>query len=193
MTQPQIAGLDEAGRGPLAGPVVAAAVILPQDLTGLEGLDDSKKLSETKRKALAALIYQRCQVGVGMAEPEEIDRRNILHATMTAMVRAIEHLPQRPDQILVDGNRMPPSDIPGEAIVGGDGKIAAIGAASIIAKTLRDEILSVSEKRFTGFDLGKNKGYPSQKHRKALLKQRPSPIHRFSYAPVKASFESIRL
>ncbi|WP_019961223.1 ribonuclease HII [Woodsholea maritima] len=186
------AGIDEAGRGPLAGPVVAAAVILPQDLSELQGLGDSKALSEKKRAALAPLIYRHALVGVGIAEPEEIDRLNILHATMIAMVRAVEHLPRRPVKILVDGNRLPPIDIPGEAIVGGDAKIAAIGAASIIAKTLRDEILCAAEKRFTGFGLAKHKGYPAPVHRKILTEQGPTPIHRFSYAPVRHLCESIR-
>lgn len=183
---PLIAGVDEAGRGPLAGPVVCAAVILPDDFSALDQLDDSKKLSEKRRTALAAIIRAEARVGVGIAEPVEIDRLNVLHATMAAMVRAVDSLGVRPDEVLVDGNRVPDGlKSSGRAIVGGDGLEACIGAASIIAKTLRDQILIESENRFPGFGLAGHKGYPSPSHKAALENLGPAPIHRLSYAPVQ--------
>ncbi|WP_273020824.1 ribonuclease HII [Oceanicaulis sp. UBA2681] len=187
-SSPLIAGVDEAGRGPLAGPVVCAAVILPDDFSALDQLDDSKKLSEKRRTALAAIIRAEARVGVGVAEPVEIDRLNVLHATMAAMVRAVESLGVRPDEILIDGNRVPDGlKSPARAIVGGDGLEACIGAASIIAKTLRDQILIESENRFPGFGLAGHKGYPSPSHKAALETLGPTPIHRLSYAPVQSA------
>ena len=187
-SSPLIAGVDEAGRGPLAGPVVCAAVILPDDFSALDQLDDSKKLSEKRRTALAAIIRAEARVGVGVAEPVEIDRLNVLHATMAAMVRAVESLGVRPDEILIDGNRVPDGlKSPARAIVGGDGLEACIGAASIIAKTLRDRILVESENRFAGFGLAGHKGYPSPSHKAALETLGPTPIHRLSYAPVQSA------
>lgn len=187
-SSPLIAGVDEAGRGPLAGPVVCAAVILPDDFSALDQLDDSKKLSEKRRTALAAIIRAEARVGVGVAEPVEIDRLNVLHATMAAMVRAVESLGVRPDEILIDGNRVPDGlKSPARAIVGGDGLEACIGAASIIAKTLRDRILVESENRFPGFGLAGHKGYPSPSHKAALETLGPTPIHRLSYAPVQSA------
>lgn len=183
---PLIAGVDEAGRGPLAGPVVCAAVILPDDFSALDQLDDSKKLSEKRRTALARIIRAEARVGVGIAEPVEIDRLNVLHATMAAMVRAVDSLGVRPDEILIDGNRVPDGlKSSARAIVGGDGLEACIGAASIIAKTLRDQILIESENRFSGFGLAGHKGYPSPSHKAALENLGPTPIHRLSYAPVQ--------
>ncbi|WP_439637728.1 ribonuclease HII [Oceanicaulis sp.] len=185
---PLIAGVDEAGRGPLAGPVVCAAVILPDGFSALDQLDDSKKLSEKRRTALAAVIRAEARVGVGVAEPVEIDRLNVLHATMAAMVRAVESLGARPDEILIDGNRVPDGlKSPARAIVGGDGLEACIGAASIIAKTLRDQIMIESENRFPGFGLAGHKGYPSPSHKAALENLGPTPIHRLSYAPVQSA------
>ena len=185
---PLIAGVDEAGRGPLAGPVVCAAVILPEGFSALDQLDDSKKLSEKRRTALAAIIRAEARVGVGIAEPVEIDRLNVLHATMAAMVRAVKALGVSPDEILIDGNRVPDGlKSSGRAIVGGDGLEPAIGAASIIAKTLRDQILIESENRFPGFGLAGHKGYPSPSHKAALENLGPTPIHRLSYAPVQSA------
>ena len=185
---PLIAGVDEAGRGPLAGPVVCAAVILPDDFSALDQLDDSKKLSEKRRTALARIIRAEARVGVGIAEPVEIDRLNVLHATMAAMVRAVDSLGVRPDEILIDGNRVPDGlKSSGRAIVGGDGLEACIGAASIIAKTLRDQILIESENRFPGFGLAGHKGYPSPSHKAALENLGPTPIHRLSYAPAQSA------
>ncbi|WP_430431701.1 ribonuclease HII [Oceanicaulis sp.] len=187
-SHPLIAGVDEAGRGPLAGPVVCAAVILPDDFSALDQLDDSKKLSEKRRTALARIIRAEARVGVGIAEPVEIDRLNVLHATLAAMVRAVDSLGVRPDEILIDGNRVPDGlKSSGRAVVGGDGLEPAIGAASIIAKTLRDQILIESENRFPGFGLAGHKGYPSPSHKAALENLGPTPIHRLSYAPVQSA------
>ena len=180
-----IAGVDEAGRGPLAGPVVAAAVILPGDLSGLEGLADSKTLAARKREALAARIRACAMVGVGVAEPSEIDAVNILQATMRAMARAIDALKLAPHRILIDGNRVPDGlPRPAEAIVGGDASEPAIAAASIIAKTLRDGLMVEAEARFPGYGFAGHKGYPSAAHRDALIALGPCPLHRLSYRPV---------
>ena len=184
-----IAGVDEAGRGPLAGPVVAAAVIL-DPARPVAGLGDSKAISEKRRTALALQIRQFAWVGVGIAEPEEIDRLNILQATMTAMARAVRNLPLMPGHILIDGNRVP-EGLPcsAEAIIKGDASEAAIGAASIIAKTVRDDLMLRAALRFPGYGFEAHKGYPSALHRKALIALGPCPIHRFSYAPVRAALE----
>jgi ribonuclease HII len=184
-----IAGVDEAGRGPLAGPVVAAAVIL-DPARPISGLGDSKVISEKRRASLALEIRQCAWVGVGIAEPEEIDRINILQATMTAMARAVRNLPLVPGHILIDGNRVP-EGLPcsAEAIIKGDASEAAIGAASIIAKTVRDGLMLRAALRFPGYGFEGHKGYPSAVHRNALIALGPCPIHRFSYAPVRAALE----
>tara|TARA_R110001606_G_scaffold28251_1_gene89732 strand:- start:2349 stop:2969 length:621 start_codon:yes stop_codon:yes gene_type:complete len=184
-----IAGVDEAGRGPLAGPVVAAAVIL-DPARPVAGLGDSKAISEKRRTALALQIRQCAWVGVGIAEPEEIDRLNILQATMTAMARAVRNLPLTPGHVLIDGNRVP-EGLPcsAEAIIKGDATEAAIGAASIIAKTVRDDLMLHAALRFPGYGFEAHKGYPSALHRNALIALGPCPIHRFSYAPVRAALE----
>lgn len=179
-----VAGVDEAGRGPLAGPVVAAAVILNPDNIP-DGLNDSKKLSESNREALFDIIITCANVGIGIAEPEEIDRINILNATMCAMQRAAADLPVKPDAILIDGNRCPAFDIPVKAIVKGDAKSLSIAAASIIAKTTRDRLMIGADHRFPGYGHAGHKGYPTQAHKKALFEIGASPIHRRSYAPVR--------
>ena len=182
-----ITGVDEAGRGPLAGPVVAAAVVL-DPARPIPGLGDSKALSPKRRTALAAQIRRFAWVGVGIAEPEEIDRINILQASLTAMRRAVMALPGRPAKILIDGNHVPqglPS--PAEAIIGGDASHTSIGAASIIAKTVRDDLMLLAALRFPGYGFEAHKGYPSAAHRAALIELGPCPIHRFSYAPVRAA------
>ena len=179
-----VCGIDEAGRGPLAGTVVAAAVIL-DPLRPIAGLNDSKKLSEKKRDALAVLIRERAVAWfVASASVEEIDRLNILHATMLAMQRAVAGLAVRPLSALVDGNRCPNLDIPCEAIIKGDGKIASIAAASILAKTVRDaEMLGLHEQYpMYGFD--RHMGYPTAAHCKALEVHGASPVHRRSFGPV---------
>lgn len=179
-----VCGIDEAGRGPLAGTVVAAAVIL-DPLRPIAGLNDSKKLSEKKRDALAVQIRERAVAWfVASASVEEIDRLNILHATMLAMQRAVAGLSVRPISALVDGNRCPKLDIPCEAIIKGDGKIASIAAASILAKTVRDaEMLGLHEQYpMYGFD--RHMGYPTAAHFKALEEHGASPVHRRSFGPV---------
>jgi len=180
-----IAGVDEAGRGPLAGPVVAAAVIL-DPLRPIIGLGDSKKLSEKRRNELAISIRKNAWIGLGIAEPEEIDRINILQATMKAMARAIGNLPLMANHVLIDGNRVPEGlYCSSEAIVKGDSKEACIGAASIIAKTVRDDLMTRAELRYPGYGMDRHKGYPSPVHRAALKALGPCPIHRKSYAPVR--------
>ena len=180
----RVAGVDEAGRGPLAGPVVASAVILdPNNIP--DGLNDSKKLSETKREVLFDILMSCADVGIGIAEPEEIDRINILHATMSAMQRAVADLPKPPDAILIDGNRCPSFTIPVQAIVKGDAKSLSIAAASIIAKTVRDRLMKQADGRFPGYGHTGHKGYPTKAHRAALQEIGASPIHRRSYAPVR--------
>lgn len=184
----KIAGVDEAGRGPLCGPVYAAAVIL-DPVRPIDGLNDSKKLSEKKREALAPLIRERALAwAVGIATVEEIDRLNILHATMLAMRRAVEGLAVPPDQVLVDGNRIPPGlTVPARAIVGGDASEAAISAASILAKTGRDHEMMALAALYPQYGIAKHKGYPTAEHLAALRAHGPSPIHRRSFAPVAQS------
>lgn len=182
------AGVDEAGRGPLCGPVYAAAVIL-DPLRPIDGLNDSKKLSEKKREALAPLIRERALAwAIGIATVEEIDRLNILHATMLAMRRAVEGLAVPPDQVLIDGNRVPPGlAVPARAIVGGDASEAAISAASILAKTGRDHEMMALAALYPQYGIAKHKGYPTAEHLAALRIHGPSPIHRRSFAPVAQS------
>lgn len=182
------AGVDEAGRGPLCGPVYAAAVIL-DPLRPIDGLNDSKKLSEKKREALAPLIRERALAwAVGIATVEEIDRLNILHATMLAMRRAVEGLAVPPDQVLIDGNRVPPGlTVPARAIVGGDASEAAISAASILAKTGRDHEMMALAALYPQYGIAKHKGYPTAEHLAALRIHGPSSIHRRSFAPVAQS------
>lgn len=185
-----ICGVDEAGRGPLAGPVVAAAVILnPKSLP--DGLNDSKALSQGRRELLLNILTKRedIYIGIGIAEPEEIDRLNILHASMSAMRRAVLALPIRPDAALIDGNRLP-SDLPCEAkaIVKGDSRSLSIAAASIIAKVTRDSLMVEAEQRFSGYGLAGHKGYPTKAHKYMLETIGASPIHRRSFKPVAESF-----
>ena len=179
-----VCGIDEAGRGPLAGTVVAAAVIL-DPLRPIAGLNDSKKLSEKKRDALALLIRERAIAwAVASASVEEIDRLNILHATMLAMQRAVAALSVRPTAAMVDGNRCPKLDLPCEAIVKGDGKIASIAAASILAKTVRDAEMMVLHAQYPMYGFDRHMGYPTVAHFKALEEFGASPVHRRSFGPV---------
>ncbi|AOX99474.1 ribonuclease HII [Jeongeupia sp. USM3] len=182
-----ICGVDEAGRGPLAGSVYAAAVILPDD-HGIVGLNDSKKLSEKKREQLFPLIQQRALAwAVASASAAEIDEINILQATFLAMRRAIEALPLAATAALIDGNRVPPRlAIPAEAIVQGDAKVASIAAASILAKVSRDREAVELDARYPGYGLAQHKGYPTAAHLAALQKLGPTPEHRRSFGPVKA-------
>lgn len=177
-----IAGVDEAGRGPLAGPVVAAAVVLCPK--GIAGIDDSKKLTAARREELYALITARCRVGVGIASVEEIDEINILWATMLAMTRAVEALGVEPVEILVDGNRCPKWRWPSRAIVGGDALEPSIGAASIVAKVTRDRMMVEADADYPGYGWASNKGYGAPVHLDALQRLGPTPLHRRSFAPV---------
>ena len=180
-----ICGVDEAGRGPLFGNVVAAAVILDPSYP-IAGLGDSKKLSEKVRERLYDQIYQHAiSVGVGRASVAEIDQLNILQATMLAMQRAVESLKLVPDLALIDGNRCPPLRCASEAIIKGDAKELTIGAASIIAKVTRDREMLVWHAQYPYYGLDKHKGYPTQAHVKAIEDYGVSPQHRRSFAPVR--------
>lgn len=179
-----VCGVDEAGRGPLAGPVVAAAVIL-DPARPIAGLNDSKKLSAKKRTALAGLIRERALAwAVAEASVEEIDQLNILHASMLAMQRAVAALQVTPERALIDGNRCPSLAIPAEAVVQGDAKVAAIAAASILAKTVRDEGMLVLHAQYPHYGFDRHMGYPTAAHCAALAAHGVSPVHRRSFAPV---------
>ena len=186
---PGVAGVDEAGRGPLAGPVYAAAVILdPQ--RPLQGLRDSKQLSEAAREQLAGQIRASALAwSVAWADSEEIDALNILQATFLAMRRAVLGLGYRPQQVLVDGNRLPPllglCDS-ARAVVRGDATVPAISAASILAKCARDQLLQGFDLIYPGYGLAQHKGYPTAAHLAALREHGPLPLHRLSFAPVRA-------
>ena len=184
---PSHAGVDEAGRGPLVGSVYAAAVILPEDYH-LPGLTDSKKLSEKKRDDLAIMIKEQATAwGVSFADIEEIKQYNILHATMRAMVRAVANLTIQPSKIWIDGNRVPTDlTIPAEAVIKGDLKVAAISAASILAKTARDAEMYALAKRYPQYGFDKHKGYGTAAHLAALQQFGVLPEHRQDFAPVKA-------
>ncbi len=176
-----VAGVDEAGRGPLAGPVVAAAVILPEALV-IPGVDDSKKLSATKRDVLYEVILGSALAwGTGVIEPDEIDRCNILQATYRAMHQAIAALRVVPDHVLVDGNRFVGTGIPFTTIVDGDALCHAIAAASIIAKVTRDRMLCAYDRTYPQYGFAKHKGYGTAAHRAAILAHGPCPIHRRTF------------
>jgi len=178
-----IAGVDEVGRGPLAGPVIAAAVIL-DDL--IDGLADSKVLSPGRRESLANEIRRRARAwAIGRAEAWEIDRINILQASLVAMERAVAGLGVRPDEVLVDGNRLPRLAVRARAVVGGDATIPEISAASIIAKVTRDAEMIELDKQYPGYGLAAHKGYPTRSHVMALEQLGPSPIHRRSFGPIR--------
>lgn len=186
----RVAGVDEAGRGPLAGPVVAAAVIL-DPRRRISGLADSKVLTHEEREQLAPQIRRRALAwAVAWADCEEIDTLNILQATFLAMRRALLRLPVCPTQVIVDGNCLPRLrdlgfDCEARAIVGGDAKEAAISAASILAKTVRDDMMVRLDRCYPGFDLHRHKGYATAAHLVALERQGPSQIHRRSFAPIR--------
>jgi ribonuclease HII len=179
-----IVGVDEAGRGPLAGPVVAGAVILCAD--GIVGLDDSKKLSAKRRGVLEAEIKAKCRWAVGIANVEEIDQINILQATMLAMTRAVAALGIEPAMVLVDGNRLPKWPYRATAVIGGDAIHPCISAASIIAKEHRDRIMIAADGDYPGYGWASNKGYGAVVHMTALRTLGASPLHRRSFAPVAA-------
>ena len=191
------AGVDEVGRGPLCGDVVAAAVIL-DPAQPIAGLNDSKKLTEKRREALFDEICGKALAFcVARASVEEIDRLNILHASMLAMTRAVEGLQRQgqaitPELVLVDGNRLPRWSYRAQAIVKGDSKVAAIAAASILAKVVRDREMCELDPRYPGYGLAGHKGYPTKAHLEALRTLGVTPIHRRSYAPVRALLEIAR-
>lgn len=182
----RVAGVDEAGRGPLAGPVVAGAVVLdPQ--RPIPGIRDSKALSAVRREQLAAEITVHALAwGVGACSPAEIDTLNILQASLRAMARAIEDLGFRPDHVLVDGNRYPPLSCAATAVVKGDQRVPVIGAASILAKVSRDRIMLEWDRRYPDYGFARHKGYPTRAHIMALHRYGPCAIHRRSFAPVRA-------
>lgn len=179
-----IAGVDEVGRGPLAGAVVTAAVILREPI---QGLADSKLLTEKKRKQLALVIKEKALAfAFGRAEVEEIDSLNIHHATLLAMKRAVEALAITPDSVLVDGLFIPKLNIPAKAIVQGDSLYPEISAASILAKVARDEEMAQLDELYPGYGFAAHKGYGTKAHKEALVRLGPSVIHRRSFAPVMA-------
>jgi ribonuclease HII len=180
-----VAGVDEAGRGPLAGPVVAAAVILPEDVD-LPGVDDSKKLSEVRREALYPLIRERAlAVGVGVSSPEVIDGINILQATLAAMRQAVESLSPSPEFILVDGITQVPLPISQRTVKKGDSRSLSIAAASIVAKVTRDRLMVEYDRRYPGYGFASHKGYGSADHLAAIAALGPSPIHRITFRGVR--------
>ena len=186
-----IAGVDEAGRGALAGPVVSSAVILPEEYN-LPGLNDSKLLSPKKRHKLFYKIKnQAIAVGIGMADEKEIDKTNILHATFTSMQRALGQCNQQPDKALIDGKPLPNQIIPNEGIINGDAFVPSIQSASIIAKVTRDKIIIELGKIFPEYGFLYHKGYGTKKHLEALNEWKACPIHRKTFAPVKRNLPSI--
>ena len=186
-----LAGVDEVGRGPLIGPVVAAAVILDPEQP-IEGLADSKKLSEKRREYLAEEIKSRALAwAVAEANVQEIDEINILHASLLAMRRAVEALQPVAEYVLVDGNRCPELACPADAVIKGDSRVAAISAASIIAKVARDQQMLEMDNLYPGYGLAKNKGYPTKVHFEALQQLGITPEHRRSFGPVRRILEGI--
>jgi ribonuclease HII len=182
-----VAGVDEAGRGPLAGPVVAAAVVLsPHKIP--PGIDDSKKLSpEARARAFEQIADSAAYIGVGISSPDAIDRMNILEASLLAMKQAIDSLEVEPDCIIVDGRQVPDVNIPALAIVQGDARCVSVAAASIVAKVVRDGIMGELDAAYPCYCFGQNKGYCTSAHLKALRKYGPTRVHRFSFEPVERS------
>jgi ribonuclease HII len=181
-----VAGVDEAGRGCLAGPVVAAAVILPLDAENLSGLADSKKLSSVQRERLEPLIKAAAlSWALGLAWPREIERINILQASLQAMARAVAKLKTRPELVLADGNQKPPLCMPCRTVVGGDALIPCISAASILAKTFRDRLMVGLDRRYSGYGLARHKGYGTAEHREKIRTMGPCPMHRMTFQGVR--------
>jgi len=188
-----LAGCDEVGRGPLAGDVVAAAVILDPN-NPISGLDDSKKLTEKKRELLFDEIKLKAKSWcIARASVAEIDSINILQASLLAMTRAVQGLHIQPEHVLVDGNKLPKWHYAAEAVVKGDSRVAAISAASILAKVLRDREMVELDKHYPGYGLADHKGYPTKFHMEALERLGATPIHRTSYAPVRAKLAQIKM
>lgn len=193
----RIAGVDEAGRGPLAGPVVSAAVILPDGAEGQAAMaayareiNDSKKLTPRKRLWLFDCIHRDAAgIGVGIVEADEIDRVNILQASLQAMALAVSNLATKPDYLLIDGNFPIPVGLPQEPIVKGDGRSASIAAASIVAKVTRDRLMEGYHRRYPQYGFSGHKGYPTRAHRQAIAAHGPSPIHRRTFRGVREYVE----
>lgn len=180
----RIAGVDEVGRGPLAGPVMAAAVILDPDAVP-DGLNDSKKLTARRREALAGILSDTAEVAIAEATVEEIEQHNILRAAHLAMMRAVDALDPPPDFLLIDGNMIPHGvTIPAQPVVKGDGRSVSIAAASIVAKIRRDQVMVDLAQQHPGYGWEKNAGYPTKQHREALRNLGPTPHHRRSFKPV---------
>lgn len=181
-------GVDESGRGPLAGPVVAAAVYLPENIN-IKGVNDCKLLTVKERKRLFFLIMETpgVHVGIGRASRQEIDSLNILQASLLAMLRAVSALPIKADYLLIDGNKMPKTHIPGKAIVKGDSKVESIAAASVVAKYTRDQIMFELDQKYPEYGFASHKGYGTAAHLKALREFGPTEEHRLSFAPVRDS------
>jgi ribonuclease HII len=178
------AGVDEAGRGTLAGPVVAAAVILPEEFT-LNGLDDSKKLTHPQRlQILRRIIYSALSFAVGIVDHEEIDRMNILRASLLAMEKAVASLDRKPDFLLIDGNQRTSLPIPQETIIKGDSRCCSIAAASVVAKVRRDELMNRYHELYPQYNFRTHKGYATREHMEAIKKYGPCPIHRKSFRGV---------
>ncbi|MDH3315529.1 MAG: ribonuclease HII [Gammaproteobacteria bacterium] len=185
-----VAGVDEAGRGPLAGPVVAAAVIL-RDEVEIEGIRDSKQLTPSRRESLARLIReQSLAYALGEADVAEIDALNILKASLLAMSRAVASLAVAPHRVLVDGNHLPQVSCEARAIIGGDRLVPAVSAASILAKVARDAMMVELDRRYPEYGFARHKGYPTKAHREALKSYGPCPVHRRTFAPVRDALEA---
>ncbi|PVZ20750.1 MULTISPECIES: ribonuclease HII [unclassified Pseudomonas] len=190
LVEEYVAGVDEVGRGPLCGPVVTAAVIL-DPARPIHGLNDSKKLSQARREALYDEIREKALSWcIARADVAEIDTLNILHATLLAMQRAVEGLHVSPRLALIDGNRCPRLAMPASAVVQGDSKVPAIAAASILAKVSRDREMAELERLYPGYGIASHKGYPTPVHLEALARLGATPIHRQSFAPVRAALEA---
>ncbi|MBE0598160.1 MAG: ribonuclease HII [Desulfuromonadales bacterium] len=182
---PLVAGVDEAGRGPLAGPVVAAAVVLPESFD-LPGLNDSKQLTAGQRQRLFPLIRrQALAIGLGVATAAEIDQLNILQATLRAMLLAVRRLRLAPDFLLVDGNQPVPLPLPQQTLIKGDGRSLSIAAASIVAKVVRDRMMAGYDRHFPGYGFAGHKGYGCAAHRQAIALLGPSPQHRTTFSGVR--------
>ena len=180
-----VAGVDEVGVGPLAGPVVAAAVILPQDIR-IRGIDDSKSVARERREVLAsALREQALAIGVGVVDAPQIDRINIYQATLLAMKTAVLNLQVKPDHVIVDARQIPDLDYPQTPVIKGDRRSYSVAAASIIAKVARDAMMAEYDRHYPGYGLGKNMGYGTRQHLEAIGRQGPTPIHRRSFAPLR--------
>ncbi|MBD1550487.1 ribonuclease HII [Pseudomonas typographi] len=190
LVEERVAGVDEVGRGPLCGPVVTAAVIL-DPARPITGLNDSKKLTEARREVLFGEICDKALSWcIARAEVDEIDQLNILHATMLAMQRAVAGLHITPRMAMIDGNRCPKLAVPSTAVVQGDAKVPAIAAASILAKVSRDREMAAFDLIYPGYGLAAHKGYPTPVHLEALARLGATPIHRRSFAPVRAALEA---